>query len=106
MQAPDAAVLRVGPALHHAARFQPVDQAGDGDRLDLQDFGQFLLRQAWLALEPDQDAPLRPGHAVGAGALVGVDAHQPGDVVQQEHQVALEIVHRDRVLSEGLLIIS
>ena len=96
MQAPDAAVLRVGPALHHAAGLQPVDQPGDGDRLDLQDLGQFLLRQARLALQPDQDAPLRAGHAVGAGPLVGIDAHQPGHVVQQEHQVALEIVHRGK----------
>ncbi len=54
---------------------------------------EFLLRQARLALQPDQDAPLRAGHAVRAGALVGVHAQQPGDVVQQEHQVTLEIVH-------------
>ena len=100
VQAPDAAVLGIRPALHHAAGFQPVDQPGDGDRLDLEDLGEFLLRQPRLALQPDQDAPLRPGHAVRAGPLVGVDAQQPGHVVQQKHQVALEIVHRSSGPSE------
>ena len=92
VQAPDAAVARVGPALHHAARLQPVDQAGDGDRLDLQQFGQLLLGDAGLALEPDQDAPLGAGHVVRAGALVRVNPQQTGDVVQQEEQIALEFV--------------
>ena len=90
VQAPDAAVARVGPALDHAARLQPVDQAGDGDRLDLQQLRQLLLGDAGLAFEPDQDAPLGAGHVMRAGALVGVHPQQTGNVVQQEQQVALE----------------
>ncbi|MEJ0016983.1 MAG: hypothetical protein WDN25_10520 [Acetobacteraceae bacterium] len=100
MQAPDAAILRVGAALDHAAPLQPVDQPGDGDRLDFQDLGEFLLRQAGLAFQPDQDSPLRAGHAVRARPLVGVDADQPRHIVQQEHQVALEIMHRGHSLIE------
>ena len=92
MQPPDAAVARVRPPLHHAARLQPVDQAGDGDRLDLQQFGKFLLRDAGLALQPDQDAPLRPRHAVQPRALVGIDPQQAGDIVQQEQQIAVKFV--------------
>jgi hypothetical protein len=34
---------------------------------------------------------LRAGHALTAGALVGVDAQQPAKVMQQEQQIALEI---------------
>jgi len=91
VQPPDAAVLRVGAALHHAAGFQPVDQPRDGDRLDLEQFRQLLLGDAGLALQPEQDAPLRAGHAVRAGPLVGIDPEQPAQIVQQEQQVALEI---------------
>ena len=72
-------------------RFQPVDEARHGDRLDLQQFGQFLLRDAGLAFQPDQDAPLRPGHAMGARPLVGIDPQQAGDIVQQKQQIAFEI---------------
>ena len=101
MQAPDAPVPRIGAAFHHPARFQPVDQPGDADRLDLQQFGEFLLGQAGLTLQPDQDGPLRTGHAVGAGPLVGIDAQQPGDIVQQEQQVALEAGHLGVSLPRG-----
>jgi hypothetical protein len=50
--------------------------------------GQLLLRQAGLALDPNQDHPLCPRHAVRPRPFVGLDANQACDVVQQEQQVA------------------
>jgi hypothetical protein len=94
MQAPNAPVLGVRTTLHHPAPLQPVDQAGDRDRLYFQDFRELLLRQARLALQPDQDAPLGAGHAMRTGPLVGIHAQQPGYVVKQEQQVALKTMHR------------
>jgi hypothetical protein len=91
MQAPDAAVARVRPPFHHPAGFQAVDETGDGDRLDLQKLRQLLLRDARLTLQPDQDGPLRAGHAVRAGTFVGIDPQQPCDVVQQEQQIVFEV---------------
>ncbi len=54
MQPPDAAVGWVGAALEQVAGLEPVGEAGDGDGLDLEQFGQLLLRQAGLAIEPDR----------------------------------------------------
>ena len=87
MQAPDPAVPGIGASLDHAALLQPVDQPGDGDRLDFQQFGQFLLGQAGLAVEPEQDDPLRAGQAVAAGAPVGIEPEVAGEVVEQEQDV-------------------
>ena len=81
MQPPDAPVPRIRTPLDHAARLQPVDQTGDRDRLDFQNFGQFLLGNARLAVQPDQDGPLRPRHAVQSRALVRVNAEQTSDIV-------------------------
>ena len=102
VEAPDAAVSRVGAAFHHAARLQPVDQPGDGDRLHFQQFRQFLLGDAWLALEPDQDPPLGACHVVLARALVGVHPQQTGDVVQQEQQVAWEFGQGRKASSDDI----
>ena len=76
-------VLVVGAAFHQPGGFQPVNQPCDGNRLDLQQIGDFLLAEARVAGEAQQQAPLRAGHAHDAGALVRLDADQPGDVVQQ-----------------------
>ncbi len=103
VHAPDAPVRGVGAALHHAARLQPVDQPGHGDGLDLQPLGELALGQPRLALQPDQDAPLRAGDAVLAGAPVGLRAHQPGHVVQQEQEVVPVVAHA-RLIISGVMI--
>jgi len=83
MQPADAPVVGVEAPLDQPARFQAVHQTADGDRLDLEDFGQFTLRHAGRPLHPAQDDPLRPGHAMQPGALIGLGANQPGEIVQQ-----------------------
>ena len=91
MQPPDAPVARVRPPFHHAPAFQPIDQARHGDRLHLQQFSEFFLRDAGLTLKPYQNGPLCPGHAVRAGTFVRVDPKQTRDIVQQEQQVSPKI---------------
>ena len=60
MQPPHAAVVGIGAPLDQTARFQPVDQAADRDRLDLDDRGKFVLRHARLALQPAAGSPTAP----------------------------------------------
>ena len=64
---------------------------------------KFFLRYARLTLQPDQDGPLRPGHAVLPGPLVRIDAQQARDIVQQEQQVAVNFVQW-RILWVALII--
>jgi len=84
MQAPDAAVGRVGPAFQQAAALEPVSQACHGNRLDLQQLGQFFLRKAGLPVEADQHHPLGARHAVRPGAAVSLGAQHTADIVQQD----------------------
>ena len=86
MQPPDPAIARIGSALDEAARLQPVDQAPDADRLDLDDGRELVLRESGLALEVHQDHPLGPRHPTGAGALVRPGAHLAGDVIEQQQE--------------------
>ena len=80
MQAPAAAVARIGATLDHGTALEAVDQPGDGNRLDFQKFGKFLLQKPWLRLEPYQDGPLGPCHAVRTGALVCLGADEPREI--------------------------
>ena len=59
---------------------------------------QLANAETRLALQPDQDPPLGARHAVHAGPFVGVNPEQPGHVVQQEHQIALKIMHAGGIL--------
>src|SRR5207249_3782684 len=90
LQPPDAAILRIGPALDETACLQPVDEAPDGDGLDLDDRRKLVLRESRLALEMSQDHPLGPRHPAGAGALVRPRSHLPGDVVEQDQEFRIE----------------
>ena len=100
LQPPDPAVPRIGPALDEAARLQPIDQAADGDRLDLDDRRQLVLGKSRLALEVRQDHPLGSRHPPGAGALVRPRAHLPGNVVEQHQELGVEAdLHGEGTLS-------
>src|SRR3569832_981782 len=50
MQTTYAPVVRVGTPLDHAARFEPVYQPSNRDRLDLAERGEFVLRETRLAV--------------------------------------------------------
>ena len=89
MEPPNAAIMRIIAPLDHAALFQAVDQAGDGDGLDLEDLGEFFLREAGLLIEAVEHDPLGAGEAVDGGAPVRVQAKLAGEVVQQEQEVGL-----------------
>ncbi len=75
MKTPDAPVSRIGTAFDKSARFQAIDQPGYGDRLDLDEGRQLVLRHSRLRIEPNQDHPLRPGHAVCPRPGIGAGPH-------------------------------
>src|SRR6185312_12705649 len=101
VQSPDPPIPWIGSALHHAARFQPVDQPRDSDRLDIQELRQFLLRQPRLTFQPDQDAPLCTGHPVRPGTFVGMYAQQARDVMQKEQKIPLEVLQWETEGGDG-----
>ena len=75
-----AAVVRIGAALDQAVVGQPVEQPGQRDRLQVEDFGELGLLEALGAVEPQQHRPLRAGHAELARPLVGIGPQQAGYV--------------------------
>lgn len=60
VEAVDATVIRVGPALDQAVLAEAVDQPGQGDRLHLHQIGEFRLLQPFIAFELGQHRPV-PG---------------------------------------------
>ena len=87
MQPANAPILGVGTPLDEAARLEPVDEPRHGDRLDLDETGEFVLRQARLTLEPDEDDPLGAGHAIETRTLIRPRPHQACDVVEQDQVI-------------------
>lgn len=65
-----AAIGRVGLTLDPAGVLQPVDDAGKGDRLDLQPLGVEGLILVGLAVERQQQPRLRAGEAKAAHAFI------------------------------------
>ena len=72
---------------------QPVEDAGERDRLDLEDLGQRALLDALVARQMRQHLALRAGQPELARILLEALAHQAGHVVQEEAEIAVEIVH-------------
>ena len=81
VQTPDAAIVRIGPALQQSALLEAIDQPRDGDRFHLADRRELALRKSRLALDPREDVPLRARHAARACALVELRAHDARDVI-------------------------
>ena len=61
MQALGAPVVRIGTALDHAVRAQPVDQPRQRDRLQVEHFGEFRLLQPLGVLQPRHARPIGRG---------------------------------------------
>ena len=81
-----APVVGVAAPFDQAVVAQPVDQPGQGDRLEVENFRELGLLEAFVALEPEQHRPLRPGHAELPGLLVGAGAQQPGYVTEKKRR--------------------
>ena len=99
VQAPGAAVGRIGAAFDVAGFFQPVDDAADGDRFHLELLGQFGLAHAFAVGNALERAPLGAGQLETHGAAVEMLAHHAGDVVDQKAERRLVggfycLVHR------------
>ena len=83
-----APVGRVGAPLDQPGGGQLVDQAAEGDRRDVERFGELALLRAFAALEARQHGPLRAGRVELARPLVRIGAQQPRGVVQREGDLA------------------
>ena len=55
------AVIGIGAAFDQAVLAQPVEQAGQSDRLEVEHFGKFGLLEALKAVEPRRAPPIAPG---------------------------------------------
>ena len=98
MEALGAPVVRVGAALDHAVRAQPVDQTGQRDRLKVEHFGEFRLLQALGVFQPRQHRPLGAGHAEPARALVRIGAQQASYIIENKSKFASWIARAHAIL--------
>jgi len=75
-------------------RYEVHHQSSDRDGLDLNQCGQLILRQPRLALEPDQNHPLRPRHPapkrpVGRSACASAAPRRPaGTEIRRSSQLS------------------
>ena len=88
----EAPVVGIGAALDKPARFKTVHQASHGDRLDLDQLGQFALGHAGLPLQADQDHPLGARHAVGPEALLHHAAEETGRLHEAQGGFAPRVI--------------
>ncbi len=83
-----AAVGRVGAPLDQPGRGELVDQAGQGDRRDVERVGELALLRALAALQARQHRPLGAGRVELARAMVRIGAQHARRVVEGESHFA------------------
>ena len=88
MQQPDAAILGMGAPLDQPRLLQPVEDAGQGDRLDSRISASAALLDALVARQMRQHLALRARQPKPARILLEALAHQARHVVQQEAEIA------------------
>ena len=91
MEALGASVVRIEAALDHSVGTQPVDEARQGDRLQVEHFGEFGLLQALGMFQPGHHGPLGTGDAKPARALVGVGPQQAGYIIENERKFTTRV---------------
>jgi hypothetical protein len=90
VQEPCASVLGIKAALDEFLAFQPVKQARQRDRLQLEHLGERGLIETFRAAQTSQHAPLRAGRAIFPCALVDIAAQLSGGLEKLENEFALE----------------
>ena len=96
MEEAGAAIPRIRAALDQSAFAEPVDQAGQRDRLDVEQAREIGLDQAFVALKLQQNSPLGAGQSHGLGVLVGAGPQQSGYITDQEQYSGVFRGHLDR----------
>ncbi|MCY1449364.1 hypothetical protein D9M71_660950 [compost metagenome] len=95
VEAIGAAVVRIGAAFHQAGLFQLVQQAGEGDRLDLQQVGQLHLSATFVARDLGQGAGLAEGEVAAGDVALEGPAHQAGNVAEEKAEAIFEGGHTE-----------
>src|SRR5579859_1749379 len=85
-----AAVDRVGAPLDQAALRQLVEQAGQRNRLQVQNLGQLGLFQAFGSVEPYQHHPLSPRDAKLRSPVVRVGSQHASYVIECKGEFSIE----------------
>jgi hypothetical protein len=74
----------VRAALNHAGRLQAIEDAHEGDRLDIEQLGEPALLDAFVAAEICKHLPLRAGQTQPARPLLEALAHPARHVVEKK----------------------
>jgi len=93
IEQPRPAIIGIRATLHPAGRFQPVEQAHQGDRFDFQHIGRSRLIGAFVAGKMGQHRPLGTGQAELLCPALEIAAQEPGRVVKQEAEGFLWGLH-------------
>ena len=101
VQAPGAAVGRVGAAFDKPGFGEAIDHPPYGDGLDVERFGKAGLVDAFGPRQDEQHLPLRPADAQFSRTRVEAAAQQPSRIGNQDTKA---VRHADKVTS--LLVIS
>ena len=97
MQPPYAPIGGIGASFEEPARFQPVYQSADRDRLHFTKRRHLILRQARLTFQARKDDALRTRHSVIARPLVESGALHAGHVMQEDQHVPVEVLHSNKL---------
>src|SRR5260370_10719961 len=100
MQQPNATVLGMGAPLDELRLLQPVEDAGQCDRLDFEDLGQSALLDALVAPPMRQHRALRARELQPARIRLEALAHQARHVMQEKAKIAFGKFHWILLLSE------
>jgi len=80
----NAPIRRIRPPLDPACAFETIQQADEGDRLDLEHIRQSCLAGAFGTREIGENRPLRSGEARTARSALEIPAHQPRRIMEKK----------------------
>jgi hypothetical protein len=85
--------VRTGAALDQFIVGQAVEQAGERDRLQVENFGEFRLLEALRAVDSNQHRPLRARNTELTRPLIGISLDHSGYVHDRKGEFS---IHRLR----------
>ena len=89
-QAFGTAIIGIGPAFDQAGLAQPVEQAGQTNRLEVEHLGKFGLLEALEAVEPCEHRPLRPGDPILSPFVVRIGFQHSSDIIDYKGKFSIQ----------------